>query len=88
MQADGPEIRRQRERAGYGLRRFAAAAQMSPSHLSRIERGQSDPQPEVLARIAARLDCTVADLERHREEEATHGVALHDDSGARGPHPA
>ncbi|MCP9205558.1 helix-turn-helix domain-containing protein [Streptomyces sp. NEAU-Y11] len=68
MQADGSKIRRQRELRGYGLRRFAAVAGLSPAHLSRIERGLRDPQPEVLARIAAALECDIEDLERKRTE--------------------
>lgn len=68
MQADGSKIRRQRERRGYGLRRFAAVAGLSPSHLSRIERGQRHPQPEVLALIAQALGCDIEDLEEKRTE--------------------
>jgi transcriptional regulator with XRE-family HTH domain len=40
---------------GLGLRSFAALVQVSPSHLSRIERGIRGAQPEVLARIATEL---------------------------------
>jgi transcriptional regulator with XRE-family HTH domain len=91
VQTDGPEIRRQRELNGYGLRRFAAAAGISHTHLSRIERGKRHPQPEVMARIADTLGCTIADLERHRtepnDERDEHRLAVHDDQGTRGTHP-
>lgn len=62
MQADGTAIRRRRELAGYRLRRFAGATGISPSHLSRIERGLRNPTPEVLARIAEILGCAVAEI--------------------------
>ncbi|RKN40755.1 XRE family transcriptional regulator [Streptomyces hoynatensis] len=68
MQADGPLIRRLRERGGYGLRRFAATADLSPAHLSRIERGLRNPTPEVLARIAAALGREIAEIEPPRQE--------------------
>ena len=87
MKADGPGIRRRRETSGYGLRNFATAAEVSASHLSRIERGQSDPQPEVLARIANQLGCTVQDLEPETNGGERHGYAVHDDEGTRGSHP-
>ncbi|MFE1272114.1 helix-turn-helix domain-containing protein [Streptomyces sp. NPDC058758] len=68
MQPDGPEIRRQRELRGYGLRGFAKAARISPSYLSRIERDERHPQPEVMARIAKVLDMGIVDIQRHATE--------------------
>ena len=68
VQPDGPEIRRQREQRGYGLRRFAKAAQISHPYLSRIERGERNPQPEVMARIAENLNCEIADIQRNVTE--------------------
>ncbi|MEV7358167.1 helix-turn-helix transcriptional regulator [Kitasatospora sp. NPDC091276] len=59
MQADGPNIRRLRERMGHGLNSFAQRAGISPSHLSRIERGLSGAQPEVIQLIAAELHVEV-----------------------------
>ncbi|MEU2143572.1 helix-turn-helix transcriptional regulator [Streptomyces globisporus] len=91
MKADGPRIRQQRESSGQGLRRFAEAAGISASHLSRIERGETDPQPEALARIATHLGCTIGDL-----TPATIGddsgndhrrTGPDDDEGSRGAHP-
>lgn len=88
MKADGPRIRRQRETNGYGLRRFADAAGLSASHLSRIERGETDPQPEALARIATHLGCGIDDLTPETNGDETHEHnAVPDDEGARGPHP-
>ncbi|MFY0511842.1 helix-turn-helix domain-containing protein [Streptomyces anulatus] len=87
MQPDGSEIRRQREQRGYGLRRFANAAEISHTHLSRIERGIKGAQPEVMARIAQLLDCGISDIERDRtepnDERDEHRLALHDDEGTR-----
>lgn len=68
VQPDGPEIRRQRELRGYGLRGFAKAAKISPSYLSRIERGERNPQPEVMARIAKALEREIADIQRNATE--------------------
>lgn len=68
MQPDGPKIRRQREQRGYGLRKFAKAAQINHGYLSRIERNERSPQPEVMARIAKALGCRVADIQRDRTE--------------------
>ncbi|MFJ6319667.1 helix-turn-helix domain-containing protein [Streptomyces californicus] len=68
MQPDGPEIRRRRELRGYGLRTFALAAEISHTHLSRIERGIKGAQPEVMSRIATLLGCGINDIERNRTE--------------------
>ncbi|MFJ1664844.1 helix-turn-helix domain-containing protein [Streptomyces bottropensis] len=90
MRVDGPRIRRRRELSGHGLRAFADSVGISASYLSRIERGQRAPQPEVLKAIAGHLKCPVEDLEleqRSRNERGEHELALHDDEGARGPRP-
>ena len=68
VQPDGREIRRQRELRGYGLRGFAKAANISHSYLSRIERGERHPQPEVMARIAKALGREIVDIKRHATE--------------------
>ncbi|GAA2364872.1 helix-turn-helix domain-containing protein [Streptomyces carpaticus] len=68
MQVDGSLIRQLRERHGYGLRRFAAAIDLSPSYLSRIERGQRNPAPEVATRIVRELGSNIADIEQPRVE--------------------
>lgn len=62
MQARGEIIRRRRQLLGYGLNRFAAKINISPSHLSRVERGIKGAQPEVLQRIAQGLDAAVEDI--------------------------
>ncbi|MFD8319683.1 helix-turn-helix domain-containing protein [Kitasatospora purpeofusca] len=67
MQARGEIIRRKREQEGYGLRRFAAQVAISPTHLSRIERGHRGAQPEVLARIARGLGVALKDIAEEKE---------------------
>ncbi|MCG6499419.1 helix-turn-helix domain-containing protein [Kitasatospora sp. A2-31] len=62
VRAHGPNIRSKRERQGYGLRRFAALVDVSPAHLSRIERGQRGAQPEVIQRIARGLGVEITDI--------------------------
>ncbi|MEU0102437.1 helix-turn-helix transcriptional regulator [Streptomyces sp. NPDC006267] len=87
VQPDGPEIRRRRELRGYGLRTFALAAEISHTHLSRIEREIKGAQPEVMARIAELLDCGIRDIERDRtepnDERDEDRLALHDHEGTR-----
>lgn len=87
VQPDGFEIRRQREARGYGLRKFAIAAGISHTHLSRIENGVRGAQPEVMASIANQLGCRISDIERDRteptDERDDHRLALHDDEGTR-----
>ncbi|WP_282204489.1 helix-turn-helix domain-containing protein [Kitasatospora fiedleri] len=62
VRARGQDIRRKREQMGYGLRRFASQVAISPAHLSRIERGQRGAQPEVIKRIADKLQVTMLDI--------------------------
>ncbi|MFD9834456.1 helix-turn-helix domain-containing protein [[Kitasatospora] papulosa] len=92
MKADGPRIRKRRETSGQGLNRFAKAAGISASHLSRIERGETDPQPEALARIANTFGCDIDELlpETNGDEDGHPDHARSrpdDDQGSRGPHP-
>ncbi|MFJ5059059.1 helix-turn-helix domain-containing protein [Streptomyces nigra] len=89
MRADGPTIRRRRELSGHGLRAFADSVGISASYLSRIERGQRAPQPEVLKAIAGCLECPIEELEQRsrNEQRGDHGLALYDDQGVRGARP-
>ena len=56
-QAFGARVRQLREARGIGLRRFAKVVELSPTYLSKVERGQLPPPAEdkVLA-IARELD--------------------------------
>lgn len=85
VRIDGSQVRVRRERSGFGLRSFAALASISPAHLSRIERGERNPQPEVAARIAQALGASIADIEDRREEIS--GSAVHDNERGRHAHP-
>ncbi|MFI8448185.1 helix-turn-helix domain-containing protein [Streptomyces erythrochromogenes] len=55
MRAGRNRIRSHREESGYSLTAFARLVGISPGWLSRIERGQGNPGPDVLRRIALRL---------------------------------
>lgn len=71
MEARGAKIRSDREEAGLGLNRFAELVAVSPSWLSRIERGQCKrPSPEVLKRIAEGLGRSIREITKRGEEES------------------
>lgn len=55
VKARGHHIRRSREESGIGLTEFARRVEISPSYLSRIERDQVSPSPNVIRRIAIEL---------------------------------
>jgi transcriptional regulator with XRE-family HTH domain len=62
----GPTIKALRVQQGLSLNALAAAAGISPSHLSRIERGLTVPSYDVLDRVA---DAIGSDLRELRAEE-------------------
>lgn len=62
----GPTIKTLRVQQGLSLNALAAAAGISPSHLSRIERGLTVPSYDVLDRVA---DAIGSDLRELRQEE-------------------
>lgn len=64
----GPALKARRQRRRLSLHALAAQAGISPSHLSRIERGLSVPSYEVLDRVA---DALGSDLRALRTEEAS-----------------
>jgi transcriptional regulator with XRE-family HTH domain len=66
VQTRGQQIRSQREQCGYGLRVFADLIGISPGWLSRIERNEGDPSPDVVRRIALAL---------HQESHARYAIA-------------
>ncbi len=55
MKARGQSIRRSREESGFGLTEFATRIGISASYLSRIERDQANPSPQVVRLIAEEL---------------------------------
>lgn len=64
----GPSVRALREERRLSLNSVATEAGISPSHLSRIERGLTVPSYDVLARTA---DALGTDLTSLTSEEAT-----------------
>jgi transcriptional regulator with XRE-family HTH domain len=58
----GAIIRRRRESRGISLRAFARQCDLSPAHVSKIERGLASPSLETLTRIVKELDLHGANL--------------------------
>ena len=58
----GAVIRRRREARGISLRAFARQCELSPAHVSKIERGLASPSLVTLTRIVQELDLHGADL--------------------------
>jgi transcriptional regulator with XRE-family HTH domain len=61
-EAVGAIIRRRRQALGLTLRAFARQCDISPAHLSKVERGLASPSLEMLTRIVQELDLHGADL--------------------------
>lgn len=55
-------IRQKREEKGYTIDMLAKLAGMSKGHLSRIERGETDPSITTLSRVAIALKVKVEEL--------------------------
>jgi len=85
----GERIRELREEQDISLREFAKKlANLSAAHLSDIELGRRYPSPELLKRIAEKLNTPIEDLERldfrppleelkrMAEDNPTYGFAL------------
>ncbi|WP_445520533.1 helix-turn-helix domain-containing protein [Streptomyces sp. NEAU-174] len=96
MRTRGTDIRRKREEAGHGLNAFARVVGIAPSHLSRIERNETNPSPEVQKRIAEALGVAIKEIAEHEEEETDErpvpppGVTRHEHQAGRRlrpPHP-
>ena len=61
-EAVGAIIRRRRQALGLTLRAFARQCDISPAHLSKVERGLASPSLAMLTRIVQELDLHGADL--------------------------
>ncbi len=57
-------IRKKREKKGYTIDKLAKLAGMSKGHLSRIERGETEPTITTLSRVAIALKVKVEELYR------------------------
>ncbi len=55
-------IRQKRQEKGYTIDKLAELANMSKGHLSRIERGETEPTISTLARVAMALKVKVNEL--------------------------
>jgi transcriptional regulator with XRE-family HTH domain len=58
----GEEIRRRRKEQGLTIPQLAAKAGMAPSAISQIETGKRSPHSASVIKLAAALECEVADL--------------------------
>lgn len=58
----GTRLRELRTGKGMSIRALAAAARVSPAHISEIERGRAEVSSELLAAICGGLGVDVADL--------------------------
>ena len=65
----GPTLRAMRLRRGFSLNELAELSEISPSHLSRIERGLTVPSYDVLDNIASALGSDLNSL-RTKEKSA------------------
>jgi transcriptional regulator with XRE-family HTH domain len=61
-EAVGEALRRRRQAQGRTLREVAAAAGVSLTYLSEVERGRKEPSSEVLEAICAALQLVLAEL--------------------------
>ena len=84
-EAVGAIIRRRREGLGLTLRAFARQCEISPAHLSKVERGLANPSLAMLTRIVQELDLHGADLFGLAPEEPGARVVRADVLGAGGP---
>ena len=51
----GATVRRERERLGFGLREMAKKIEVSPTYLSKVERGQFPPPSEKKVKLIANI---------------------------------
>ena len=77
--AIGARIKAARERAGYTQEDLAAELEMSPTHISVLERGVKTPKLETLVRIANTLrvstDMLLQDVVDHSVEGVSSSLA-------------
>ena len=73
-EAVGAIIRGRRQALGFTLRAFARQCDISPAHLSKVERGLASPSLTMLTRLVQELDLHGADL---------FGLAAEEERGTR-----
>lgn len=67
---NGPAVREIRVREGLSISELARAVDISDSHLRNIENENRPARPEHLARIAKKLDCSLASIRRTAADPA------------------
>ena len=67
---DPVKLRARRIAYGLGVVELADKAKFSPSYLSELERGNRNPSPGLLKRIAVALECETTDLMPDRLADA------------------
>lgn len=72
----GAELRAMREAAGIGIRELAVAIGRDRGHLSRVERGDRDPTPAIVAAYKEALAGTLDDMRRRTFLAAGAAVPL------------
>lgn len=75
LRAIGARIKAAREKAGMTQEDLAAALEMSPTHISVIERGVKSPKLETLVNIANALNVSSDTLLQDVVNHATDGIA-------------
>jgi transcriptional regulator with XRE-family HTH domain/quercetin dioxygenase-like cupin family protein len=70
----GERLKEVRVRAGLSLREVARQAGVSPSFISQIENGKSQPSVATLYSLTQLLDISIDELFEHREDAGANGV--------------
>ena len=72
--AIGARIKAAREKAGMTQEDLAAALEMSPTHISVIERGVKSPKLETLVSIASELSVAISKLPKKDQERMLNAI--------------
>jgi transcriptional regulator with XRE-family HTH domain len=86
-EAVGEALRRRRQAQGRTLREVAAAAGMSLTYLSEVERGRKEASSELLEAVCAALQLDLADLLHEVAETLAAAEAVPVPGGMRGVEP-
>ncbi len=70
LESIAANVRRLRERRGLSQFRLAAAADVEPRYIARIEAGDANPSAAILVKLATALGVKVGDLFRPAKREA------------------
>lgn len=70
LESIAANVRRLRDKRGLSQFKLAAAADVEPRYIARIEAGGANPSAAILVKLATALDVTVATLFRPARREA------------------